>query len=138
MKKILCLIILCFLCGCTQYGFVGYKSRSGGIDDYYFQVGYLVNHKPKINELPKSSLVFYVNDKKEISKKIDVISVQSTLYGVLEPYYNKTFTGKANNLFLKNMEWEKRGVTLKKIESDTIKVIIKDANQEIRKISFYK
>lgn len=137
MKKILYLIIFCSLCGCTPYGIVGYKSSSTDIPNYYFQVGYLVNHKPKMNQLPRSCMVFYVNDKYDMSKKIEVISVQSKIYGKLEPYHNKTFTGKADNLYLKNMDWESRGETLKKIENDTIQVVLKDSNEELKTISFY-
>ncbi len=137
MKIIAYLILCCSLYGCTQYGIVGYKSRSLEMADYYFQVGYLVNHKPKINELPGSCLVFYVHDKHQVSRHIEVISVQSKIYGKLEPYPNKSFTGKADHLYLKDMEWKIRDKTLKKITVDTTTAILKDSDEKIKTISFY-
>ncbi|MCU7617398.1 hypothetical protein NZ698_09325 [Chryseobacterium sp. PBS4-4] len=135
MKKGFLGVIIFCLYSCAPYSITEYNNQSVVMDEYYFSVGYFFNHTSRMNNLPKAGLVFHVQDKSEKQRKINILSVESKVYGKLESITSKSFSN--GNLFFKDMTWEEGKKTHQKIKTDTIKVVIEDQKGSSKVISFY-
>lgn len=137
MKKIL-LGTLLLLLGCTEYSVVSYDKPSIDVSSYFYEVGYLINNYPRQNGLPKKGLVAYFTNKSGSSKQVRVLEVSSKEYGVLNRYDKKVSHLKnAENLYVKDLDYEKGNEARRKIEIDTITVKFEEENK-IKVVQFYK
>ena len=136
MKKgILGIFIIFCMFGCAPYSISGYNNQSIALEEYSFSVGYFFNHTSRMNKIPKAGLVFYVQHMSEKQRIINVLSVESKVYGQLKPFTSKSFLD--GNLFFKDTTWEKGKKTYEKIKTDTIRVLIEDQEGRPKVISFY-
>jgi len=137
MKKIFYFSLLFLFFGCSEYALLGYDKVSGNSNKYYYKVGYLIGLHPRHNNLPKRCLILYLRDKDDVNKEVNIIGVNSNLYGKLDAYKNEVFDfGRTNNLYLRNLEFEKQNISKEKIKNDTIKVEIKEG-EVVRTIEFF-
>lgn len=135
-KKIALLFCLLFLLNsCTEYILTRYSKTNKSFYQQKIDAGYLVNNN-KPNGLPKRSLLVHFKNENDTKNK-KIISVTSVRYGNFEKITNKNFSaiGTDGILFLKPLE-ESRKMTLQKIKTDTIKIIIED-NNRIETVLFY-